>query len=581
MPRCLAAAGLKDTTMRASHPPRFAWTLPAFLLLGCGGDDSVSPEQEEGIRPTVLTAAITDITGSTAVGGGEVTSHGESVVTARGVVWSTMVGPTLERGDHRTTDGHGTGAFTSLLRRLPPGATHYVRAYATSSVGTAYGNQVQFTTRDGSNHLAVGFTMGARGYVGTGQEGSSGSSDDFWAYEPQARAWTQRADFGGRERSGAVGFSIGEKGYIGTGRYADHSGSSWLRDLWAYDPDTDTWTPKGDFEELERYDAVGFSIGDKGYIGTGTGPGPTPRYDFWEYDPATDTWSQRADFPGAARSLAVGFSIGDKGYVGTGYNGGDRRDFWEYDPETDVWTQKADFGGVGRRSAVGFSMGNKGYIGTGLREGFHGLSQLKDFWEYDPATDTWTPIADFAGLERSGAVGFSVGNRAFVGTGLHGVAESPVHLRDFWEYDPERETWARTADFMSGGDAHHPGGQEERGEVGVAASGARPSSQAWMNRSTSGQVRVLPLPVRVRLVLRGADTVPEPLQVHQGGFHWKAVRKCPRRRRTMAASTARHAPGTSGPKGNRTSSSSPVHITTTSITRRRSPGGLQAGPVRR
>ena len=65
------------------------------------------------------------------------------------------------------------------------------------------------------------------------------------------------------------------------------------------------------------------------------------------------------------------------------------KDFYEYDPATNTWTQKADFGGTGRYYAAGFSIGSKGYIGTG------GLVLLfKDFWEYTPATaqtpGTWT-----------------------------------------------------------------------------------------------------------------------------------------------------------------------------------------------
>ena len=73
------------------------------------------------------------------------------------------------------------------------------------------------------------------------------------------------------------------------------------------------------------------------------------------------------------------------------------KDFWEYDPATNTWTQKADFGGTARYVAVGFSIGSKGYIGTGDDD----LNQfLKDFWEYDPATNTWTQKADFGGTAR-------------------------------------------------------------------------------------------------------------------------------------------------------------------------------------
>src|SRR5947208_3269011 len=109
---------------------------------------------------------------------------------------------------------------------------------------------------------------------------------------------------------------------------------------------------------------------------------------------AQDTWTRKADFGGTARHSAVGFSIGSKGYVGTGndVNGSTDDDFWEYDPETNAWMQKADFGGTAREVAVGFSIGSKGYIGTGV-----GSSDYKDFWEYDPAVNTWTQKADFGG----------------------------------------------------------------------------------------------------------------------------------------------------------------------------------------
>ena len=101
------------------------------------------------------------------------------------------------------------------------------------------------------------------------------------------------------------------------------------------------WTQKADFGGTSRFQATGFSINGKGYIGTGTDL--SKKRDFWEYDPSTDTWSQKADFGGTARNLAVGFSIGTKGYIGTGADLSDRKDFWEYDPTTNAWTQKSRF----------------------------------------------------------------------------------------------------------------------------------------------------------------------------------------------------------------------------------------------
>jgi len=94
--------------------------------------------------PSVATSPVTEITSSTATSGGDVTNSGGANVTARGVCWSTIQSPTLS--DYFTSDGSGTGAFVSNITGLNPSTTYYVRAYATNSVGTAYGNEESFTT---------------------------------------------------------------------------------------------------------------------------------------------------------------------------------------------------------------------------------------------------------------------------------------------------------------------------------------------------------------------------------------------------------------------------------------------------
>jgi hypothetical protein len=73
-----------------------------------------------------------------------ISSDGGEVVTARGVCWSVNANPTIS--DSKTSDGSGTGTFVSNLTGLTQGTTYYLRAYATNSVGTAYGNEVVFKT---------------------------------------------------------------------------------------------------------------------------------------------------------------------------------------------------------------------------------------------------------------------------------------------------------------------------------------------------------------------------------------------------------------------------------------------------
>jgi len=92
----------------------------------------------------IYTSQVAGITITTASGGGTISSNGGAAVTASGVCWSTAENPTLLNS--YTNDGSATGTFTSAITGLSPGTVYYVRAYATNSAGTAYGNQVNFTT---------------------------------------------------------------------------------------------------------------------------------------------------------------------------------------------------------------------------------------------------------------------------------------------------------------------------------------------------------------------------------------------------------------------------------------------------
>lgn len=114
------------------------------LFVSEGVSCRCTSDQNPGI-PTVLTTVVTDITGTTATGGGNVTSDRGSPVTARGVCWSAEANPTIS-GSH-TTDGSGLGSYSSYLTGLTPDTVYYVRAYATNGFGTAYG-ELRFFTAD-------------------------------------------------------------------------------------------------------------------------------------------------------------------------------------------------------------------------------------------------------------------------------------------------------------------------------------------------------------------------------------------------------------------------------------------------
>ncbi len=113
---------------------------------GTAYGDDLTFTTTEGL-PVVTTSGITEISATSAKGGGKVTDQGASNVTERGICWSTSHNPTIS-GTHASS-GTGAGSYTVSMTNLTPNATYYVRAYATNSQGTAYGAEVSFTALEG------------------------------------------------------------------------------------------------------------------------------------------------------------------------------------------------------------------------------------------------------------------------------------------------------------------------------------------------------------------------------------------------------------------------------------------------
>ncbi|MFT5778509.1 MAG: hypothetical protein ACI837_001465 [Crocinitomicaceae bacterium] len=207
----------------------------------------------------------------------------------------------------------------------------------------------------------------------------------------------------------------------------------------------DTWTPLQNVNGAPKSACVGFGLNGTGYIGLGLDEN-FERRQLYAYDVPSDDWSNEEAIGNAVglgleRCAAVSFPIGNFAYVGTGSSTGNPYfvDFWQYDPATDSWAQMANFDGSARRHAIGFAISGKGYVGTGVDEN---ENYKKDFWEYNPGTNTWFQLGDFGGSARQSAVGFSMGSKGYLITGDDGVPTS-----DFWEYDPILDQWTQKPDF--------------------------------------------------------------------------------------------------------------------------------------
>jgi N-acetylneuraminic acid mutarotase len=326
---------------------------------------------------------------------------------------------------------------------------------------------------------AIAFTINDVAYVSLGYSNVDNSgnltlANDTWAYYPgtdsiaSTGAWVRRAPFPGPGRCFATAFSIGGKGYVGTGSPVQDQ-TIFYKDFWEYDPQANKWTQKADFPGTARYLAVGFGIGNFGYIGTGL-DSVGDKNDFYRYDPATDSWSTIVGdtnhlYGGNPRHGSCVFVINNQAYLCCGeYSTAMQTDLWVYDQSIGVsgaWSQKRQIANASSQSyddsynivrsyASAFAMntkyGNKGYVCLGRN-----TALLSDVWEYDPTEDLWTSKTAFGLQEngayskaalRTGAVAFSIHDRGYIATGttgangVNGSGITGALLIDCWEFRP-------------------------------------------------------------------------------------------------------------------------------------------------
>ena len=169
-----------------------------LLLHSCKKDPEI---------PVLTTVAITDITTTSAASGGDVTSDGGADVVARGVCWGTSANPTIAGSS--TSDGTGTGAFTSSLTGLTPNTTYYVRAYATNSAGTGYGNEISFTTSQVITLATVTTTVPSAVELTTAVSGGNVTSDGGAAVTERGVCWNTAASPTVSNFKAATGASTG------------------------------------------------------------------------------------------------------------------------------------------------------------------------------------------------------------------------------------------------------------------------------------------------------------------------------------------------------------------------------------
>jgi N-acetylneuraminic acid mutarotase len=205
------------------------------------------------------------------------------------------------------------------------------------------------------------------------------------------------------------------------------------------------WKGVADFPGGDMYKMGSFVIGYYGYAGFGTRIYHDYEHRFWRYDPFLNIWEQIASCPGRTRVEAYGFSISDKGYIGGGFDFDSPqrsalRNFYEYDPSIDKWTPIKDYPGKLDINFRGSShvIDGKAYL----------TFSNQDFYTYNPVLKRWDKLpVPPAGALNSAAASFAIGSHIYYACGIN---SQDNNTNEVWSYNTVDGTWARKSDFPGG-----------------------------------------------------------------------------------------------------------------------------------
>lgn len=278
--------------------------------------------------------------------------------------------------------------------------------------------QVSSPPADFRTHHSFAFAIDGTGYIVTGYGSTGELLASAYRYSPDMDEWTQLPDFPGGTRNYGIGDVWDGKAYFGFGAGISPGSTTATskRDLWVFDPVTQTWTARAECPCIPRIHPAFVAHQGNIYMGLGGGEGVGNMNDWWQYNIASDTWTQKADFPSHPRHHPYQFAIGDYVYVGLGHGSiaPDIYNTWyRYDPSNDSWLQVADLPDEGRVAGTQFSHNGYGYVLSGEGED-HGSMDTGEFWKYDAVGNSWEELPPHPGASRWAPASFIIDDEVYL-----------------------------------------------------------------------------------------------------------------------------------------------------------------------
>ncbi len=209
--------------------------------------------------------------------------------------------------------------------------------------------------------------------------------------------------------------------------------------FWQFNPVTLVWSQKADFIGDKRRGPAHFSINGDIYIGLGVDFSPSPRIDyvdFYKYSIEINQWTRINDVPfnifnSGGRLNASSFVLNGLGYFTGGALNTGNTDCWSYNPTTNTWNQIANFANP-RRGTATFSLNGFGYV-TGGRS--VSGSNTNESWRYNPSSNSWARDENIGTIKRAGHFSFVIDGKAYIGGG--GISDSGSETGfDLYEFIP-------------------------------------------------------------------------------------------------------------------------------------------------